>query len=340
VGDTATRPRWRLRLVPVVALLCVGGCRPRAPVVEPAQQPHAVAANGVVAEGTDDERRVLAAFAAGPLYTYEVSIQTRRPEQAQQDAERFGSDGGSDPYSIRLLRAGRTIDRVVLFQSSCGQSSLHEVERVQGGDREAKSWTTDAEHCDIGIAARTVTLSADHTALLLTQAMGYEYRYSDHHLYLGQADGLRTLWSYEEDRTAADRSTASVLSTDVPGRQDVGFVHVRRTPDGVAAEVSAERLRFDPSTAAIVASPLPDRETPLYVLVVGAFDDATSAQASASTCHRELDLLQGSFFPELHTPRFYFGGVFVRRNDAEAALKAVKACPAVLKATILVQRST
>jgi hypothetical protein len=251
------------------------------------------------------------------LYTFELFIARRAADAQQQD---------EDPYGVRLLQAGRKLDEVLLSDSSCGQASVHPIESVRGGDAESKAWTTDAEHCESAVAARIVALSAQCSGLLLTQAKGYEYRYSSHYLYVANAERLRLVWTYDESFGGEERTGVRVLAGAAPGRQDVAFIHVLRVNDA-AAEASAQRLRFDESTGEINASPLPDVDSPLYIVATGSYAKARDGLRLRSECLREFDLLKSAFFPAPGLPRFYFGRVFARRDDAEQLLASLAVCP-------------
>lgn len=321
-------------------LLFLSGCHASAPGFAPKHAGGPGFTHGTPAANSG-ERHVLATLAASDSHAYEISIQSRTAEQAARDAERFGSDGGSAPFVIPLIdRATRqSTDEVMLFQSSCGAASVHSVPYILGGDRGSQSWTTDDEHCDVGISARLVSLSASESALLLTQAAGYEYRYSRHDVYVVQAGHLRKLWSFHEDETAVDRSSTTAISGRRPDVQDIAFIHVRRDVDGVAQHVASQRLRFDPTRSELVATSLPDAMAPIFTLVVGAIQDPAAAWTLDQECRSELVLLTSKLLPGETTPDYFFGALFARQEDAALALGQVRSCAGAVRAELVVQKS-
>ncbi len=221
----------------LLTLLWAAACHPHTElVVEPPAQPEAAS-------------RALATFEAPP-YAFEVAVLHRDAVQAREDVQLFQSDGGSDPFSIRLTKAGRTLDQTLLFQSSCDHSSVRSVEHVRSADRESTGWITDYDTCDTRLAARTIALSSRHIGLLVTQATGHEYRYSRHYLLLAENERLRTVWSFREDTTGLDRAAVSGIPSDQPSRQDLALIHVERSPDdGAVVRINPQRLRFDAQTS-------------------------------------------------------------------------------------------
>ena len=320
--STTTRSCWA-----AVITLALGSCQPHAAVIaDPLPATDASSNATAHPDASRENRRVLTTLSAAP-FSYELSVLHREPEQAQRDVERFQSDGGSDPFSVRLLKGDRVMDELLLFQSSCGQATVHPVDGVRGGDSDAASWATQYDTCDTRLAARTVKLSAEVTALLLTQASGYEYRFSKHFLYAVQGEKLRTIWTFSDDTTGLDRSSTSVLCTDAAGRQDIAFIHEQRSHDGDPAAVTAQRLRFEGALAQPTVTPLPDEHAPLYVLVLGDFRDLSSARRMSRACLDQVYLFERSVLPQLQAPAFYFGAVFATHKDADTAAASLRECP-------------
>jgi len=274
------------------------------------------------------ERQVLRSFSAPP-YEYELSLENCMP------SPRVDSLGGSVcAFALRLLEKGTVRDRVSFFQTGCGPASPASVTRTLGADRESVAWATNDEHCDVEIAARTVDLGPGAKALLVTELQGFEYRYRSHALYLSRKRKLDELWRHDEDSSGTQWTTTTVIP-GAAGNQDVAFVDTLRNMQGVAAKITAQRLRFDPAAGTVAASPLPDAAAPLFVLQVGRFKSVAEARKARRDCLHDLDVVRASLFPGLRLPASFLGAVFAGRPEADAAVAALAHCPDASKTSVI-----
>src|SRR5262249_50408707 len=197
--------------------------------------------------------------------------------------------------------------------------------RTLGADRDAKAWSTDDEHCDIEVAARTVTLGPNATALLVTELRGFEYRYRSHALYLPRNGALATLWRDDADTFGIHATTTTVIAGGPEG-QDVAFIDVKRDFTALVRKVSATRLHFDSGKRQIDLHPLPDAPASLFGVRSGNSKSPHDGWISRSPCLEELMPMQGRLFPGLHLPPFFLGDIYARRDDADAARVELATC--------------
>jgi hypothetical protein len=264
----------------------------------------------------DECHQVLHVFPAAP-YAYELALE-KCPGAAT------GADAACS-FTVALLQGGKSVDRVRLAQPACGPASPASPTRTLGADRDAKVWSTSDDNCEIQVAARTVTLGPNVTALLVTELQGFEYRYRSHALYLSRKDTLAELWRHEEDAIGSHSTTTAVIPGALGG-QDVAFIDVARDATGIATKVGARRLHLDAATGQIVGAPLPDAGATLFVVRVGSFKRGREAQRERSGCRHDLLPMQGRSFAGLRLPTFFLGDVFARRDEADAAVAKLATC--------------
>jgi hypothetical protein len=131
----------------------------------------AASASADAAGAATSQRRVLQSFPAAP-YTFELT-QDGCPQSARGDS----TDESNCTFSVNLVGGGKVLDRVRLAQAGCGPASSTPIRLVLGVDRDAKAWGTSDDNCDTQVAAQTVGIGAQVTALLVTELQGFEYRY-------------------------------------------------------------------------------------------------------------------------------------------------------------------
>jgi hypothetical protein len=281
-----------------------------------------VAADASVAPANAVSRQVLQTFPAGP-YQYEVALDDCA-QPARKDAK--------CTFSVRLLgNEGKVVDRAEFAQTACGPGKPIEPTPALTTDHQAKAWGTSDEHCEVDLSAQTVALGPETVALLVTQLQGFEYRYRSHVLYLPKVaqDGpkLYTAWHVDEDSDATHWSTAiAVKGKGKSGGQDVAFIDAARAPSGVVKKLSAERLHVDATSGRLTRSRLPDATASLFVLQAGRFRSLKAIDKARGRCSRDLVMLRATVFPRLKVPAFFFGAVFLNREDAEASAAAFDAC--------------
>ncbi|HET6147552.1 MAG TPA: hypothetical protein VFH68_08455 [Polyangia bacterium] len=281
--------------------------------------------------GSAPPRQILQTLPAPP-YAYELSL-----ENCAGPLRENAKDESACLFAVRLLGGAQVLDRITLGQAGCGPATPTPVDRTLGADREATAFSTSDDRCEIDVAARTVELGANTTALLVTELQGFEYRHRSHALFLARPSKLETAWSYADDYLGMHWSTTSVIPAAQQGSraQDIAFVDTERTTEGVAAQVRATRLHFDSASGVLGDKPLPDADASLFVLVVGNFKNADETQAARQHCVHDLEVLRARLFPKLRLPAFFLGAVFARRDDAADSLAQLASCPKAQKGTIL-----
>jgi len=290
---------------------------------------HAVTAATANAPATaTSQRQVLRSFPAAP-YAYEL-IQEACSHSARGDS----TDESDCAFRVNLVEGGKVLDRVRLTQAGCGPASSAPISLFLGVDRDAKAWGTSDDNCDVQVAAQTVDIGANMTALLVTELQGFEYRYRNHWLYITRNGKLETPWNHAEDSSGAHWTTTTVLP-GTAGAQEIGFIDVARSTNGLTVNVTAKRLHVDPATGHVTNTPLPDASAPLYVLQAGQFASAKQVPTERQHCLHELVVMRANLFPGLKLPPFFFGAVFARRTDADAALAALAHCAEDPKANVV-----
>ena len=278
------------------------------------------------AAAADPSQQVLQSFPAPP-YTYELVQEACSPARP--------TDAGVPPacaFGVRLLEGGKPQDRAPLDLPGCGPAEPSSVTVLLGADADAKAWRTREEHCDNEVAARTVDLAPKVTALLVTELMGFEYRYREHWLFLPRNKKLETLWNEGDDIYGTQWTRTTAIAGNAG--QDIALIEGSRTTTGVTVRVKARRMHFDSSAERIVSSSLPDEMAPLFVLQVGLLKRVVDA-GERQECLNHLVVLRGRLFPGLKLPTFFLGAVFARQADAEAARAALARCSEPPKANVV-----
>lgn len=293
------RGRWANYVLPVLAIAALGPVRAAEPPTTPG------------------DAQVLRSFPSAPS-AFELT-QGDCSSSARGDA----GDGSRCAFEVNLVEGKKVLDRARLEGPGCGPASTTVASVALGVGHDAPAWGTSDEGCDIQVAAQPVELGGKTIALLVTELQGFEYRYRTHRLYLARDGKLTTPWEYTEDSGGTHWTTTAVLGA---GEQDVAFVDLSRASSGVCEKLSATRLRVDRATGQVATQPLPDPLSPLYVLQVGRFPTAKTVPKERPHCLHELLVLRAALFPGLKLPPFFFGAVFARRGDADAALAAAKSC--------------
>lgn len=288
----------------------------------------AAAADMNSAPGAAVPRQVLYTGAAPP-YTYELALENCAappPENAP---------AGICAFAVRLLQRGRVLDRIALDQAACGPPATPmSVTEELGADPEAKAFGTTDERCDIDVAARTVALAPDTTALLITQIQGFEYRYRNQAIYGARQGKLEVLWHLDEDIQGAERTETTVIPGADGHGEDVALVELERSNDGVVQKVETARLHLDRATGSLRSHPLPDAAAPVFVLAAGGFKNSHAAHAARQDCLSDLVLMRARLFPTLRLPPFFWSAIFVRRHEADLRVASLSDCPRPVKGKI------
>jgi hypothetical protein len=94
--------------------------------------------------------RILPAFAAG-AYRYELVLEPCKASEREDSPALFRC-----PFAVRLMEAGRVRDRIELPHRACGLPEPMTIDRFLGADSRARAWTTEADRCEVQVAARAV----------------------------------------------------------------------------------------------------------------------------------------------------------------------------------------
>jgi len=281
--------------------------------------PHGICAATATADTPStrtSQRGVLQSFPAGS-YAYELTH-----DSCSSTARGDAADESDCAFGVDLIEGRKVLDRVRLSQPGCGPASSASITLALGVGRDAKAWCTSDESCDVEVAAQTVDIGTKTTALLVTQLQGFEYRYRSHWLYLARNGKLEIPWHHDEDSSGAHWTTTTVVPGSA-GEQEVTFIDVARSTTGLTTKIAAKRLHLDRATGHITSRPLPDASSPLHVLQVGRFARAKEVPKERQHCLHELVVLRAGLFPGVKLPAFFFGAVFARRIDADAAIAAL-----------------
>jgi hypothetical protein len=298
----------------------------------PAPRPAALAApppsDAAAAREPDLDADVLAVFEGPSPPAYQVAI-----ERCSDGAQFRGEP--RCPITIRLVEGGRVVDRVALPDLACGKAERVALDDLFATDPNARAWMTGAAGCRVGVAARDVQLTPEAMALLVTQRSGWEHVGHRHLVYLAQHGKLSNIWNDDEETTTA--LDISVLPSS-SSHQDLAVLHVDR-PEGsdLVRSVRAKRLHWDPPTARMLASPLPDAQSPLFLLYLGPFPSAEAARRvrmRPSPCTIPYPLLPASLFPGLKLRGFLLGSVVVSQETAETMKAEIARCPQAKPAII------
>jgi hypothetical protein len=136
---------------------------------------------------------VLERFAAHPATarTYQLGI--------------GGCREASCPIEVRLAAGNKVIDTAVLeWPASDARAKHAPVDWTHGvGDPSAspsglRAWTMGEEEQAVSVAARSVRIAPDRSALLVTQLAGFDHLKRRHDLFLVDGDRLQRIWSYAE----------------------------------------------------------------------------------------------------------------------------------------------
>ena len=284
-------------------------------------------------------RQVLAIFKAPP-YDFELAI----PKcTASKD---WGSFRGTPrcPFEIRLLEKGKSLAVVQLDAASCGPAKLKGPLRSMGSDLEAGVWVTGYDRCRSDVAARAVELAPDVTGLLITSRAGAEHPTRQHRLVVRRDRKLETAWAAEEIGDPSSMSTR-VIPTNLPHQNDIAFIETYTPPLEAATSLTATRLHVQTRTGQIVKSPLPDAQTPLFLMRAGQFrtpDEAYEAR-SRESCLAPYVVLKPELLSSLSPPcgagstagESILGLLLARKEDAVAAQEELGRCAPALKPTLV-----
>jgi len=295
-----------------------GGCKHASPALAPPARPASA-------------RPALAVLPAG-AHSYELSL-----EQGKDPARDRPSDPPRWRFQVRLVKGGQVLDQVSPFAMACGEEvERSPVRRVFGADPESQAWGTSGEHCDIVLAVRTAELAPGVIALLVSQRLGYESVYAQHWL-LRPIDGrLGVAW--ESGGGPNHFPGVRVLPTNTPRRSDLAFTLIEAPSDGEATVIQAARMVFDPVSGEMKKTPLPDAQSPLFVVTVGSFPTAAAAQQAWSRdrdCLFWYSVFRASLLPGLRARDHLLGRVLALRQDADSAASELARCSQISKATVL-----
>jgi hypothetical protein len=284
--------------------------------------------------GSVGQRRTLATFPAAASQAYELGLEACKASEQPESPGLFRC-----PFTVRLSAGNKVLDQVELFDRACAEPRHFEVDHLLGADPAARAWTTEADGCEVQVAARAVELGPEVTALLVTQRTGQEQFYRRHQLFLASSGKLKEVWRHSEAQ-GENWSTTSVLPTGRPHQEDIALIDVVSRVHEGAQSATASRLHFDTASQAMVASPLPDARAPLYVLQVGRFPVEKDAYRTRRTsdCLADFDVLSARLFPTLRLPDFFLGMVLTSRAQAKASVDELARCPEAPRGSTVVYR--
>ena len=260
--------------------------------------------------------------------------------------ERLGhvSRNAALSFSDPPPREGEPLAVVQLDAASCGPAKPEALHRSMGADLEAGVWVTGYDRCRSDIAARAVELAPDVTGLLVTSRAGAEHPTGQHQLVVRRDRKLETVWAAQEIGDPSSMSTR-VIPTNLPHQNDIAFVETYTPPLEVATNLTATRLHFQPRTGQIVKSPLPDAQTPLFLMRAGQFRTADEAYEARSreTCLAAYVVLKPELLSSLSPAcgagstagGTILGLLLARKDDAVAAQGELGRCSAGSKPTLV-----
>jgi hypothetical protein len=235
---------------------------------------------------------------------------------------------------VRLVEDGKISDRLTLpVRARLLHPKAEAVDESWGADPGLKAWRTGFESDYVSTTGRLVTLAPGATGLLVTQRHTFEPMKHEHLLVLARKGKLKVVW--KADAGAATWSTTQLIH-GLPGFQDIAYLQISPGPDGMSNHFEASRLRWDPATAKLQPTPLPDDKQPLYVLGLGKYEStakAREARTNYSFCLTSYWVLDASAFPA-HA-QAVIGKVFAHRAAAETAAQQSGTCMADQKPVIV-----
>jgi hypothetical protein len=229
---------------------------------------------------------------------------------------------------VQLRQNGTVIDSAPLdFTASPPELKKGTAEKIMGaGDPLASSdvpaWIAGDGENTVATTARSVKLSPEEAALLVTQSGGFEHVKRRHYVFAAVDNRLKRVWTGEEGAGPAWSATVVVDAADARGQDIVyltGFQPGGAEPDSV----DARRLTWDSAQKTLIEAP----PGPLYGVIVGEFANPDAARTAATQpCLSDYSALRAR---DLGLPgsRIVLAAITTQKSLAEAAMKETDGCP-------------
>jgi hypothetical protein len=257
----------------------------------------------------------------------DVPIELQSFPAAHLDIALIPCESHDCAIQVRLIEAGAVVDRITLpVTAHLLRPKTESVDESWGAEAGLTAYRTGFESDYVATTGRLITVSPGITGLLVTQRHNFEPMKHEHLLVVARRGKLRVAWKAEEGTSTW--TGTQVIRGLAAGSQDIAYLTVTPEPNGTTDRFEATRLRWDPATAKLLPTPLPDDKVPLFVLSLGRFNSAAKAREiriNFSFCLNSYWVFDGNAFPPPHAPALV-GKVFVRRASAETAAQQASTC--------------